>query len=61
MPVRVEKRDPKFRVVESVGHKIAKNSKKSAVDGGGHSTKDAAIKQSQAININLRKKKRKKK
>ena len=59
MPVRVEKRGPKYRVVESIGHKIAKNKSGSAVDGGGHSTKDAAIKQSQAININLRKRKNK--
>ena len=54
----MEKRGPRYRVVESIGHKIAKNKSGSSVDGGGHLTKDAAIKQSQAININLRKRKK---
>jgi len=57
MPVRVIKQGPKYRVIEPNG-KIAKNSKGSAMDGGGHSTRDAAIKQVQAINISLRKRKK---
>lgn len=55
MPVKVEKRGPKYRVVESVGHKIAKNRSGSSLDGGGYSTKDKAVKQVQAVNISLRK------
>lgn len=59
MPVKVIKKGPKYRVVESIDHKIAKNKSGSSVDGGGHSTRDAAIKQSQAINISLHKRKKK--
>ena len=57
MPVRVVKMGPRYRVVESTG-KIAKNKKGNTIDGGGHSTKEKAIKQSQAINISLSKKKK---
>ena len=58
MPVRVMKHGPKFRVIESNGN-IAKNSSGSALDGGGHSTKNAAVKQVQAVNISLQKRKKK--
>ncbi len=56
MPVRVIKQGPKFRVVEGPQGKIAKNKGGSAVDGGGHITKEKAIKQSQAINLSQRRK-----
>ena len=59
MPVRVVKIGPRYRVVESVGHKIAKNKNGSSLDGGGHATRDKAVKQVQAINISLRKRKKK--
>ena len=59
MPVKVEKRGIQYRVVESIGHKIAKNKNGSSLDGGGHLTKDKAIKQVQAINISLSKRKNK--
>ena len=59
MPVRVEKRGPKYRVVESVGHKIAKNKSGSSGDGGGHAVRSKAVKQVQAINISLSKRKKK--
>lgn len=58
MPVRVEKRGPKYRVVESIEHKIAKNRKGTAIDGGGHLTKETAVKQVQAVNISLRKRRK---
>ena len=50
---------PKFRVVEGPQGKIAKNKGESAVDGGGHSTREKAISQARAINISLRKRKNK--
>lgn len=58
MPVHVEKKGNKFRVVEPSG-KIAKNSAGTAIDGGGHSSKVAAQKQATAVNISLHKKKKK--
>lgn len=45
---------PKFRVVEGPQGKIAKNKKGSAIDGGGHATRDKAVKQSQAVNLSER-------
>lgn len=57
MPVKTIKRGPKFRVIESLTGKIAKNSKGTPLDGGGHSTKDKAIKQVQAVNISERRRK----
>ncbi len=49
MPVSVEKRGDKYRVVEKSG-KIAKNAAGTAVDGGGHPSKVKAVAQVRAIN-----------
>lgn len=57
MPVRVMKMGPRYRVIESNGS-IAKNKKGTAIDGGGHTTRDKAISQVQAVNISLRKRKK---
>ena len=57
MPVKTIKIGPKFRVVESSTGRIAKNKKGTAIDGGGHSTKDRAVKQVQAVNISERRRK----
>ena len=54
MPVHVEKRGNKYRIVEP-GGKIAKTSKGSARDGGGHTSKAKASAQVRAINQNRRK------
>lgn len=54
MPVRVVKQGPKFRIVEP-GGKIAKNKGGNSLDGGGHATRNKAIKQAQAVNISLSK------
>jgi len=51
------KQGPRFRVIESNG-KIAKNRSGSSLDGGGHLIRDKAVKQVQAVNISLRKKKK---
>lgn len=51
MPVHVEKRGSRYRVVEPSG-KIAKTSKGNARDGGGHATKAKAGAQVRAINSN---------
>lgn len=53
MPVKVVKRDEKFRVVEASTGRIAKTSKGNARDGGGHTTKTKAEAQARAINRNL--------
>lgn len=57
MPVKVQKKGDKFRVVESATGKVAKNSSGTAIDGGGHRSKDKAVKQVQAVNIAERRKK----
>lgn len=57
MPVYVEKRKDKYRLVEPSGS-IAKNKSGTAIDGGGHVSKAAAQKQATAVNINLHKKKK---
>lgn len=49
MPVHVEKRGGKYRIIEPSG-RIAKTSKGNSRDGGGHSSKAAAEKQARAIN-----------
>lgn len=49
MPVRVEKRGGKFRVVEPSG-KIATTSSGKARDGGGHTSKAKAVAQVRAMN-----------
>ena len=57
MPVKVIKKGPTFRVVESFTGKIAKNEKGTAIDGGGHSTRNKAVKQVQAVNLSGRRRK----
>ena len=52
MPVKVVKRGEKYRIVDPNG-KLTKR-KKSAVDGGGHKNRNAALKQAAAINSSLR-------
>lgn len=49
MPVRVEKKGDKYRVVESSG-RIAKTKKGNPVDGGGHLSRNKAIRQAASIN-----------
>ena len=49
MPVKVAKRRGKWRVVEPSG-RIAKTPKGNARDGGGHKTKQSAVRQVRAIN-----------
>lgn len=49
MPVHVEKRGDKYRLIESSG-RIAKNSAGTAIDGGGHRTKAKATAQARAVN-----------
>lgn len=59
MPVKTIKQGGKYRIVESGTGKIAKNKGNSAIDSGGHNSKDKAVKQVQAVNISLRKRKKK--
>ena len=49
MPVSVEKRGEKYRIVEPSG-KVAKNRAGTPVDGGGHETRLTAVAQARAIN-----------
>ena len=49
MPVHVEKRGEKFRIVERSG-RIATTDKGNARDGGGHDSEREAYKQAYAIN-----------
>jgi len=48
MPAKVRKRNGKFRVVEPNGRLVKR--KGTPVDGGGHRTKQKAVKQARAIN-----------
>ena len=61
MPVSVKKVGKKYRVVGPDG-KIEKNKSGTAVDGGGYpvtsSGKKKAVKQVQAINLSMRRKKK---
>lgn len=57
MPVKTVKKGSKFRVVESSTGKIVKNKKGTSIDGGGHSTRDKAVKQVQAVNLSERRRK----
>jgi hypothetical protein len=59
MPVKVKRKDGKFRVVEHDG-KIAKRGG-SAVDGGGHGSKEKAAAQARAINKSMGEKARRRK
>ena len=58
MPVAVKKIGRHWRVVEASTGKLAKRNDR-AVDGGGHSSKEKAIAQVQAINISLHERKKK--
>jgi len=58
MLVHVEKRGKKYRVVESSGE-IATNAAGTAIDGGGHNSKEAAQRQATAVNTSLSKRKKK--
>ena len=53
MPVHQEKRGDKYRIVDPDGS-ITENSSGTPVDGGGHSSKDDAVAQVEAINLNRR-------
>jgi len=55
MPVCVKKIQDMYRIVECDDNSIAKNEAGTAIDGGGHKTRQAAIKQMQAVNISLEK------
>jgi len=52
MPVYTKKIKNKWRVVEGQNGRITTNKAGTAVDGGGHKTQQAAMKQAQAINAN---------
>ena len=58
MPVKVARRGNKFRVVESATGKIVTNKAGTPVDGAGHSSRDKAKSQVQAINTSLKKRKK---
>ena len=51
MPVKVKEVGGTFRVVESETELISKNRAGTAVDGGGHRSRAAAIRQVNAINL----------
>lgn len=55
MPVKTAKRGKKYRVIEAGTGHVAKNKSGAALDGKGHSTKKAAIKQVRAVNRSLKK------
>jgi hypothetical protein len=50
MPVCVKKIKDKYRIVECSNNIITKNEAGTAVDGGGHETREAALRQMRAIN-----------
>lgn len=50
MPVKVEKRDGKYRVVEVSSGRIARGARGGSADGGGHAAKSKAEAQAAAIN-----------
>ena len=49
MPATVKRVGAKWRVVEPSG-KVVKNAAGTAVDGGGHRSREAALRQARAIN-----------
>lgn len=53
MPVKVKKIGGKFRIVENKTNGISTNKGGTAVDGGGHSSRERAMAQAAAINANL--------
>lgn len=52
MPVSVKKRGELYRVVETATGRIAKTENEKAVDGGGHASREKALRQVRAINMN---------
>lgn len=54
MPVHVERRGGKYRLIEP-GGQVATTSQGTARDGGGHPNRDKAERQARAINSNLEK------
>ena len=56
MPVKVNRRGDKFRVVESGTGRIATNAKGTAIDGGGHISQAPANRQASVINSSKRRK-----
>lgn len=52
MPVRVKRVGGKFRIVETKTDSISTNKGGTAVDGGGHSSRERAMAQAAAINAN---------
>jgi len=52
MPVKVKKIGGKFRIVEAKTDGISTNKGGTAVDGGGHSSRERAMAQAAAINAN---------
>jgi len=53
MPASVSLRNGKWRVVEPSGSLVTRNG--TAVDGGGHTSKEKAVAQAQAINLKVQK------
>jgi len=53
MPVKIVKRGDKYRVIEAGTGKIAKNKGGTALDGGGHESKNMASRQARAVNRSL--------
>lgn len=49
MPYTVERRDGKFRVIEAHTGRVATNAAGTALDGGGHATREEADRQARAI------------
>jgi hypothetical protein len=56
MPISVDKKDKKWRLVDPSG-KVAKNRSGTPLDGGGYASKEHAISQMSAINLSIRRKK----
>ena len=54
MPVAVKVINKMYRVVEKNTGKIAKTKNGRAVDGGGHISKNKALRQVRAINSNIK-------
>ncbi len=52
MPVKVKRVGGKFRIVETKTDSISTNKGGTAVDGGGHSSRERAMAQAAAINAN---------
>ena len=53
MPVCVEKRGKKYRVVDCGNRKITMNKAGTPADGGGHDSRSAAMRQARAINASM--------